>query len=528
MGAYDGLPREEPEIAARAKAVGIALLVVSLASRAADLNLCTPAGCAAVMLPESLGSVLAAYPLSEDTAARIEDGFALNGDEVIPPHDPAARLQIPIGVGLLPRATAMSFGSEGRAQVEQRDGRLVLDCAAGSQPAGVLIRLAGRGLPQGAALSASARFQSTGNFGLGASDTRRSKAGDPLPLGTLSARPLELPATLDWNTLESFTVSCPSRAGRLELSELAIQPNGKRPAPRRALWARPAQSWMNDAAALLAKAERAGADTLFVTVPVMEGSVEQPQRLAEFVSAANARRVAIWAVLGDPRAVTPDGQAQLSKVAAAFDAYNRSAAPAAKLAGVQYDIQPYLNPGYAAAPEAWQEAYLATLQELRQQAALPVDVAIPFWWNDPALLEPLAEYVDSITVMDYRTDPLAIRSLAQPFLDWGAQHGRRVRIALEYGPIPDRTHRHYRPAQEGDVALVSASGTPALVKLAERRPAAPPIERVYQQSHDTIAPGRNITFAGQREALLKITTELEQLWSAWPGFAGIALHGFEP
>ena len=480
------------------------------------------------MLPESLGSVVAAYPLSEDTAARIKDGFALKGDEVIPPDDPSARLQIPVGVDLLPRTTAMPFGSEGRAQVELRDGRLVLDCAAGSQPAGVLIRVAGRGLPQGAALSASARFQSTGNFVIGASDDRRSKAGDPLTLGNLSARPVELPATLDWNTLESFTVSCPARASRLELSELVLKPKTENAPPRRALWAWQAQSWMNDSAALLAKAERARADTLFVTVPVAEGTVAQPQRLADFVSAASARHVAIWAVVGDPRAVTPDGQAQFSKLAAAFDAYNRSAAPAARLAGIQYDIEPYLNPGYAAAPEAWQEAYLATLEELRQQAALPVDVAIPFWWKDPALLEPLAQYVDSITVMDYRSDPLAIRSFAQPFLEWGAQHGRRVRIALEYGPIPDETHRHYRPAQDGDVALISASGTPALVKLAERRPAAPPIERVYEHSRDSVAPGKNITFAGQRDALLKITTELEQLWSAWPGFAGIALHEFEP
>jgi len=33
---------------------------------------------------------------------------------------------------------------------------------------------------------------------------------------------------------------------------------------------------------------------------------------------------------------------------------------------------------------------------------------------------------------------------------------------------------------------------------------------------------------GRRDALLALLPELERLWSAWPAFAGMALHEFEP
>jgi hypothetical protein len=105
-----------------------------------------------------------------------------------------------------------------------------------------------------------------------------------------------------------------------------------------------------------------------------------------------------------------------------------------------------------------------------------------------------------------------------------------VRIALESGPIPDEEQRHYRPARSGDVALVAIGSNQVLLEFDRMQsfPESSPATQTFELSQATPAPGSATTFAGQHDALLKLLPELEKLWSAWPSFAGTALHEFEP
>ena len=69
------------------------------------------------------------------------------------------------------------------------------------------------------------------------------------------------------------------------------------------------------------------------------------------------------------------------KMARAYAAYNRDAPAQARLSGLQLDIEPYLNSGYQLDTEDWMAAYLDTLSQVRAQAMMPMDVAVPFWWG---------------------------------------------------------------------------------------------------------------------------------------------------
>lgn len=305
--------------------------------------------------------------------------------------------------------------------------------------------------------------------------------------------------------------------------------------PARALWAWQAGTWMDAPDALLEKLARAGATTLFATVPIDQqtGKVARQATLASFVQAATQRGVRVWAVVGDPAAVMAGERTSFARLPAAYAAYNREVTAEARLAGVQFDIEPYLNAGYGLDPAAWQEAYLETLALLRRATDAKMDVVVPYWWanqQNGRLLERMAAVVDSLTVMNYRTDPEQIRRYAEPFLEWGQRHAREVRVALESGPIPDEVQRHYLPGTPGDTALVAVGSYRALLSL--DRPLSIIKSgggiQLFRQTHTTPVSGGAASFLGRREALLSLLPELERAWAAWPGFAGVALHEFEP
>lgn len=507
--------------------------------------------CAAVEIPFAHESVVAGRLVSPAFGTALSSGLVLIGNFAgqqfhisdIAPAAQQERLEtIPLDVELSSRSDVMSFGAEERASALLSTDGITLACGAGHRAAGMVLRLPFRGLARAIPLSVSISYTANGMFEAGLSDLQRSSKGNPLALAKLFAGTatvqIDIPRqSLHADQVESFTFSCPLQAARLELRSLQIKPKaGHAGSPPRASWVWQAEKWMESPESLLDRYSKAGIGTLFVTVPIdpQQQTVRQPQALEAFVSAATKRGIKIWSVVGDPGMVMEDERALLARYPAAYTRYNANVPADAQLGGIQFDIEPYLNAGYALNPAVWFEAYLDALQRLKQASTLPIEVDVPFWWADQQtskgpLMERLATVVDGVTVMNYRTDPVQIRSLAQPFLDWGTQHRRTVRIALESGPIGDEIQRHYVPADSGDLALVTVGSNLVLLEL-DQMQSVPPSStaRMFQFTHATPVPGSSTTFAGRRDVLLGLLPELETSWGAWPSFAGMALHEFSP
>ncbi len=505
--------------------------------------------CASLELPISPQAISQGRLLSADFAQTLAPGFGLLGSvidrrfrisDVVPREKKEVWHAIPAGVELSADLTARAFGVEGRAKAIAGDGPIVLECASGERPAGVVLQLPYSGLPHFISSALSIGYNTSGNFEWGVSDAHRDKSEVPLPLATLPAANatslIDIPqANLDLTTVGSFTVACPTKSARLELHSLKIVPVRAAQRRPRALWVWQASEWMETPDALLGRLTKVGADTLFTTVPVdpQTGTVAQAALLANFVQSAAKIGVKVWAVAGDPAAVKESEREQFSRFPIAYARYNREMRSDARLAGIQLDIEPYLNPGYGLAPASWQQAYIETLLQLKRAADIQMDVVVPFWWLEQQggqLLERLAPIVDTLTVMNYRTEPTQIKRFAQAFLEWGALHKRPIRIALEFGPIPDEVQRHYRLAPVGDVAMIVIGSQPALV-LFDRElgfPANRKDIQVFATTHTTSVLGGTVTFANRRQAVQSLLPELETLWSAWPSFAGVALHEFQP
>jgi hypothetical protein len=292
-----------------------------------------------------------------------------------------------------------------------------------------------------------------------------------------------------------------------------------------------AADWREHGGRLLDWAVAQGVRDLFITVPFRDEKVAEPARLAAFIRAAGARGVRVLSVDGDPHMVLPERQAALARMVHAYAVYNAGVQPDARLAGLQFDVEPYLLPEYGASKVDWDARYRAMARTLREAAgALRLELVVPFWWDHKtALLDDLAPLVDGLAVMDYRTDPAQITNFALPFLDWGARHGRQVRIALEAGPILAETQRRYVRNEAGEAASLLHLRLNGLQVLAVLRE---PLASTHPQAGDAFRlqstreiDGSATTFHHDKAALLRLLPALENDFSAWDGaFGGIALH----
>lgn len=187
--------------------------------------------------------------------------------------------------------------------------------------------------------------------------------------------------------------------------------------------------------------------------------------------------------------------------ARAYAAYNAAAIAPERLAGMRFDVEPYLLPENLLPAAARDARYLDLARALQAaaspptQSALRLEFVVPFWWSAKReLLAALAVHADALTVMNCRTDPAQVEAFATPFLDWAAAHGRQVRIALEAGPIAAQTQRSYLPARAGEAAdrlALELAGRSVLVPL-ERPlavPAQAPLSACCPGSKPGSAPG---------------------------------------
>ncbi len=513
---------------------------------ASDKNL---GNCTLSELPVAKEHVRSASIMPRNAAAALAAGVILkgrDGEARLAAHEVIALKEsartpatLTPGIELIPQLQARAYGAEGRAAASVSGSRIVVECAAGQAPAGALLSSRGAALSSGAALAVQLHAYATDSFRFGAVDAAHARLGSPLALGSIapgSSRPLlTIPPGLDTANWLHWAIACPPSDARLEISSLRLEPQApQRAMPRRALWIWQPAAWQLHPDNLFNLLATHGADTVFITVPVTAHpmQVADPGELERFITRASALGVRIWAVAGDPRAVLPDQRAAYVDRARAYADYNRRVAAGAQLAGLQLDIEPYLNTGYAIDTEGWLSAYLDTLARVRTQAGMPLDVAIPFWWGrqpyrNGMLLDHLTPVVDVVTVMNYRTDRGQLLEFAEPFLAWAARAKRSVRIGLEAGPIADESMRIYRSSEAGELWLVPQGKNTLLLLLDEPRPGPAGESQTFAYSHTTRWRGSSISFRDNVGAMSKLLPGLETVWQAWPSFAGIALHGLD-
>jgi hypothetical protein len=448
---------------------------------------------------------------------------------------PAPRPQapMPFGASLLGAMQARTHGNTARVGADIKDGRLYLTCRAGAKPAGVTL-LGPWFLPRARAVMQAA-FAGEGRFALQVASGASGKSGQSFDLGTLSGEQrvqttrFDLPEKLDRANWRALSLACPQGAATLRLDALTLQGAAEADAAAapRATWTWSPNEWRERGAALLDWAVQQKIGAVFITVPLKDGSVDDAAQLGAFVRQAGSRGIAVSAMEGAPDMVLPASQDAAIARLRAYAAYNASAAEGARLKGVQYHIEPYLVPAHVLPQAQRDRRYLELAARLRQAAGpLALDFVVPHWWADKkALLDGLAKHADILTVKSPRTDPAQIYRLAVPFLDWGVEHGKTVRVALDAGPIGAGVQRRYErrpPGARGDLLVFTLGGQKIL--LLQQVPAAHGKAQAYALAASQEIDAADASFHSDKGALMRLLPQLERTFGAWESFGGMALH----
>lgn len=507
-------------------------------------------GCRQVEIPVPAAAIRWAGLIPKDVAARLDAGVSLLGEdagdaalvsEVIPareapPPAHARPVALTLGENSLPNWDLQVFGNPERATVRREAGGLALRCDAGGNSAGLLLTASQYVLPVGAKLQVLMRYSATADFPIAFSDAEQLVREAPLGLGKIprhsvaSNAVFQLPPVV---TPEAHGLSllCPDTGSELHLQALELRAGGAARINKRATWVWRGRPALDDVDAFIAALLADNIHTLFLAVPLAGQplAVADVDSLATLIERANALAIETWAVEGDPAAVTAQGRAHFLARTRALAAFNASQSENRRLRGVQYDIEPYLLPGFDLAREGWLRAYLDTLRQLRSELSVPMEAAVPFWWSGltvdgKPLLTAMQPLVEGLTIMNYRTNLEQLQRLAEPYLAWGVKQQRYVRIALESVELPDQSLTHFRRGRTGRLWQLRVDDADLLLLLAE--PAGNPAGPTFSRAYTTEVPASGTTFRGQRELLQESLPTLVQHWSAWPSFAGAALHGY--
>jgi hypothetical protein len=438
----------------------------------------------------------------------------------------------PLFTDLLPSMKAMVFGREERASIERHAGDLRLACGAGNASAGAVLASTRWHVPRSDGTLSLVMDGEGGGIAIGIADDARRRGEAPLMLGSLEQGggtvSLPVPAGLLAPAEPlSVTLLCPPGKSAVRLTGLQFErTTASRPVDH-AAWVWHAEQWLHQGDDLVARLTAEGITRAYVSVPVADDRVAHARALERFIAAARQHGIAVWVVEGDPSVILAVNRPQFIARTAALAVYNRAVGPDARLAGVQYDIEPYLLRGFALDPAAWLDALADLLANLSGAARMPVDVVIPFWLPDQPggerFMRRLAEIAGSLTVMAYRTDPLAIHAAAAPVLEWGDLSGRTVHVALESGNLPEEQRRIFRPASQGRLWAVPVGGRTALLLLDRARANAN--GSALEEGALRLVDQGWTSFLGDEVRLRRLLPNLIRSWLAHPSFAGIALHG---
>lgn len=460
-----------------------------------------------------------------------EAGFQPNavGFPDAEPSPPAPSTAVMPGSNILRGLAVRVFGKEERVEHRASPTGLLMHCASGKQPAGLVLSARSFHFPRGIPVELRVEGNPSGDIGMSLVDAGTDAPAAPMSLLRSGQTALSLPIA-QWSRLspaQDIVLTCPAAAAEVLVTAIAIAVP-RPPVSRGAgTWVWQPSDWIERPEAVAGLAKQGGLDRIHLQLQVEDGEVAHQPALAALVRQLRQAGVAAHAVEGDPAMVTAQGRAHALARVAAIARYQAGAHPGAKLGGLQFDIEPYLLEAYSREPAAVWTAWAESIVMLERAWGSPISVVVPFWMLGDeaglAAIEAARGAISQVVVMAYRTAPDEIFALGEPWLAWGTARGVPIAIALENGPLPAELSRTYVRAESGPLLLSYGHGE-ARVTLHSHHVQATDGRLTYTLSHETRSDPSRISFMNDRRQLGDVRSRLSGLFGAWPSFDGFMLH----
>ena len=438
----------------------------------------------------------------------------------------------PVGVNLLDRFETRPFGSEERVEAARSKDGLLIGCGEGTAPAGVVLEADTFHFPRAARLMLAVAGIGSGEP-LRLSVGRGSDAASP-PDALIGARGASLdltPSPADDPRSGDFVISCPRGKASFRLTSVSLEPGPPAsPISNTGTWLWEADAWLARPGEVETWAVASQLNRIFLQLKISNGEVADRHGVDNLVTLLGQRGISVHAVEGDPAMVTDEGLDHALRRVAAIRRYQLASRPNARLAGLQFDIEPYLLADFARDPAAIWARWAEAIKALSHSWGEPVAVVVPFWMLESdagtAALAAARPAISSLTVMAYRTDIGQVTALSEPWLAWGTLNDVPVSVAIENGPLGVEVHRTFVRAERGSLQLRFEDGT-ATVSLLSEAAEAPRGGLSYAFHHETRVDPAQISFMNNTTRLAVARGELARLLVAWPSFDGLMIHALD-
>ncbi|MBI4227482.1 MAG: hypothetical protein HY600_04295 [Candidatus Omnitrophica bacterium] len=172
--------------------------------------------------------------------------------------------------------------------------------------------------------------------------------------------------------------------------------------------------------------------------PVTRASPAYQAQLAEFLTAAHRRGLAVDALTGNPLwALRVNHQVLLDWIQG-FLAYNAARPPEARIDGVHLDVEPYLITQWESDRDGTKRQYVELLQRCRtivaaaKQPRFQLGIAIPLFYEREGEFErEVLSQVDYAGLMDYYDASVDLIEKAIPHIRLAGQLGKKITIGVE-------------------------------------------------------------------------------------------------
>jgi hypothetical protein len=236
--------------------------------------------------------------------------------------------------------------------------------------------------------------------------------------------------------------------------------------------------------------------------------------LRRFVARASSQGLAVHAVAGGPGWTAGSHRYLGPKVLELVADYNADADPDERLQGVQFDIEPYVDPGFWDDVEVSLQAYLRTVEgivdayeEVRTQPGnegLGLGFAIPFWYDGTPEV-PEVEFGRT-------EDTTTTQAAAFHLIDLLRELPEAYLVVMAY--------RNRASGPDGSIELVRGE-----LDYASRTGAASGI--VVGQEFTEVTPEKLSFWWVGRAAFRQVAAELAEAYGGLPQFRGISVDDMD-
>lgn len=421
------------------------------------------------------------------------------------------------------------YSIEGRVKVKQENNITSLSCHPGKAPAGLLFSLPYSSFPKTENYSVVIRGLADHPFKIGFADNNNSLSKDAQSFPIRSLADNRNKAAYDSVRLSGFRdvgnkiiIECPQQAAHLDIAEMVISHDNANHSLATWIWHK--QDWLLSPNSLLERAEHYGMKKLYIQVEIKNNHIVDEEQLVHFLTEARKRLIDIYAVEGDAQMIRGKGQELAFQRTQCLAAFQKRLPAQSKLAGIQYDIEPYADEKFADDPAKMWGDWAATLIKMRDIWGGPIDIVIPYWMqNSPDGKDALfsVQNLGSFTVMVYRTNETELYDISTQWLVWGEKLNVKVSVAFENGPVNGPATMFFKPVSKISTYNFSQPYI-LLIKNAESQVQ----KTIYELDYIEQPESNNISFLSRNNELESIVSNLEPYLSAFCSFNGLIIHSF--